>query len=229
MTRCVFVLDLFNGAVVHAVRGEREKYEPIERSSLVVGSSDPTQIIKELAPKEIYLADLDRIIGSGDNLNLICQMVQRVRTMADIGISKLDDLWLLPTECTPILGTETVSLELLRNASEARDITVSVDMFAGNVLTRDHDLKMPPIKLIEKLNDINFKNVILLELDRVGTSVGLNETFLQKAASLSRHDLILGGGIKKVSDLNRLEEMGIAGALVATAIHKRKIPLELIR
>ena len=63
MTRCVFVLDLFNGSAVHAVRGEREKYQPIGAKSRVVETSDPISILDELKPKEVYVADLDRITG----------------------------------------------------------------------------------------------------------------------------------------------------------------------
>ncbi|HPJ30250.1 MAG TPA: HisA/HisF-related TIM barrel protein [Methanothrix sp.] len=229
MTRCVFVLDLFNGSAVHAVRGEREKYQPIAMSSKVVGTSDPLSILEELRPKEVYVADLNRITGSGENLDLIGEMAGKAETMADIGISSLGEADLLPLSVRPVMGTETGSLGLIEEASSKREFTVSLDLFGGEVLTRDPALKVPPLDLIGRLNPLPINEIILLSLDRVGTSMGLDEAFLRKAADLSDHPLLLGGGVKDSSDLDRLEELGLAGALVATAVHEGKISLEAIR
>jgi len=229
MTRCVFVLDLFNGSAVHAVRGEREKYQPIEMMSLVVNTSAPISIIDLLRPKEVYVADLDRITGTGDNQDLIGEIASKAETMADVGISYLEELALLPPACTPVLGTETGSFDLIERASSRREVTVSIDLFGGKVLARAPSLKIPPLDLIRKLNLLPIKEIILLSLDRVGTSVGIDEVFLRKAADLSEHPILLGGGVKDASDLARLHELGLAGALVATAVHDEKIPLDLIR
>jgi phosphoribosylformimino-5-aminoimidazole carboxamide ribotide isomerase len=229
MTRCVFVLDLFNGSAVHAVRGEREKYQPIGAKSRVVETSDPLSILEALRPKEVYVADLDRIMGSGDNLDLIGELARKSETMADVGISSVEELDLLPSDCTPVLGTETGSLSLIERASSRRNVTVSIDIFRGEVLTGDPALKFTPLELICELKQLSIKEIILLSLDRVGTSMGLDEGFLRKAADLSDHPVLLGGGVKDGSDLERLEELGLAGALVATAIHEGKIPLDAIR
>ncbi len=229
MTRCVFVLDLFNGSAVHAVRGEREKYQPIGAKSKVVGTSDPLSILEALRPKEVYVADLDRITGSGDNLALIGEMAKKAETMADVGISSVEELELLPLDCRPVLGTETGSFDLLKRATSKREVTVSLDLFGGEVLTRDPSLKVSPLDLIWRLNPLPIKEIILLALDRVGTSTGLDEAFLRKAADLSDHPILLGGGVKDGSDLDRLEDLGLAGALVATAVHGKSIPLERMR
>ncbi len=69
--RCIFVLDIFNGAVVHAVRGEREHYQPIDGYSHVVTTSDPLRVLEEIRPREVYVADLNRLTGRGDNLQII--------------------------------------------------------------------------------------------------------------------------------------------------------------
>ncbi len=229
MTRCVFVLDLFNGSAVHAVRGEREKYQPIGMKSKVVKTSDPLSILDELVLREVYVADLDRITGSGDNLALIGAISEKAETMADIGISSVEELDLLSPACTPVLGTETGSFDLIERASSRRKVTVSIDLFGGEVLTRDPSLKIRPLDLIRKLNPLPIKEIILLSLDRVGTSSGLDESFLRAAADLSDHPVLLGGGVKDACDLDRLEELGLAGALVATAIHEGSVPLERMR
>ena len=229
MTRCVFVLDLFNGSAVHALRGEREKYRPIQETSKIVATCDPLAILDLLRPKEVYVADLDRIMGTGDNLDLIGEIARKAETMADVGISSTGELDLLASEVTPVLGTETGSFDLIEEASLKREVVVSIDLFGGAVLARDPALRVYPLDLIRRLNPLPLKEIILLSLDRVGTSAGLDEIFLRKAARLSAHPLLLGGGVKDASDLERLEDLGIAGALVATAVHRGTIPLEAIR
>jgi phosphoribosylformimino-5-aminoimidazole carboxamide ribotide isomerase len=226
--RCVFVLDLFNGKVVHAVRGERRLYRPVEEYSKVVSSSDPISIIKKLSPQEIYIADLNRIQGLGENLMLIRVISSLTKTMADIGVSSDSDIDLLMPYVMPILGTETAGFELIRRAAESRPdaLCVSIDMKNREVLTPQGSTRMDPFDMIMRLNSLDIREVILLELDRVGTAKGIDREFLIMAASISRHPLILGGGVKDESDLDLLEEIGISAALVATAVHDGRIGLD---
>jgi phosphoribosylformimino-5-aminoimidazole carboxamide ribotide isomerase len=228
--RCIFVVDIFNGTVVHAVRGERERYEPIDRYSSIVSISDPEEVVRAVRPKEIYVADLNQITGTGENLGAITAISCQARTMADIGVSSLSDLDYLPERVTPVLGTETASLELIEEAALQREIVVSVDMKARKVLSRDPELAaLSPLDVLRRLNGLSIAGVILLELDRVGTSSGLDREFLEKSSSVSDHPLILGGGVKGMEDLAALGRTGFCGALVATAVHNGRIPLEMLR
>jgi phosphoribosylformimino-5-aminoimidazole carboxamide ribotide isomerase len=227
--RCIFVLDIFNGAVVHAVRGERSRYEPINRFSGVVSSSDPISVMQEIRPREVYVADLNLLTGSGNNLEAIGQISSVAKTMADIGPSHMRDLDRLPCGVSPVLGTETASLELMKEASLHGGTVVSIDMMKRKVISRDTELAMfSPQEILPLLNEIPLEAVILLDLNRVGTSSGLDGEFLAEVASLSDHPLILGGGVRGVEDLEVLQGLGFQGALVATAIHSMRIPLDYL-
>lgn len=187
-------------------------------------------VVKEIRPKEIYIADLNLLTGSGDNLAIIRKISRQTKTMADIGASRILDLDRLACDVSPVLGTETASLKLIEDASSQRDIVVSIDMKAGRVLARDAGLaKQAPLDILARLNGLPLEAIILLDLNRVGTSFGLDREFLEKAVSISNHTLILGGGIRDVCDLRALEDMGFRGALVATAVHNGRIPLDIIR
>jgi len=228
--RCIFVLDLFNGNVVHAVRGERSRYRPVEEFSRVVSTSDPLGLVGEIRPKEVYLADLNRIAGRGDNLEIIRRISSRASAMADIGASLREDLQCLPEEILAVLGTETASWQLIQEAASIRSIAVSLDMKNRAVLASDPELAGAPAEdVLRRLNGLPAQAVILLELERVGMSSGLDREFLERAAGISDHALILGGGVRGREDLDELEEMGFAGALVATAVHNGRIPLARLR
>jgi phosphoribosylformimino-5-aminoimidazole carboxamide ribotide isomerase len=228
--RCIFVVDIFNGAVVHAVRGERSKYEPVHHYSSIVSCSDPEEVVRAVGPKEVYIADLNQILGNGENLRSIRKISRLARAMADTGISNLCDVDFIPDNVSPVLGTETASLELMEEASMQREIVASVDMVGRKVLTRDSEMAArSPLEVLRRLNGLPLSGIILLELDRVGTSAGLDMEFLEKASSLSNHALILGGGVKDMLDLRLLEDLGFCGALVATSVHNGQIPLEMLR
>ena len=229
--RCIFVLDILNGAVVHALRGERSRYEPIASYSRIVSNSEPLSVLSAIHPKEVYIADLNLLTGRGNNLSVINEVSRLTRTLADTGISSVKDLDLLSEHVIPVLGTETASLPLIEAAAgKGRQIVVSIDMRTRRVLSSDPCLAgQMPIELLEKLNHLDLKEVILLELDRVGTSSGLDIAFLEQAQRASEHPLILGGGVKDERDLALLEKIGFSGALVATAIHNGRIPVTVVQ
>ncbi|TRZ89151.1 MAG: phosphoribosylformimino-5-aminoimidazole carboxamide ribotide isomerase [Methanosarcinales archaeon] len=231
MFRIIFVLDIQKGTAVHAVRGERSKYKPVT-GSIICDSSAPLDIIQALTPVEIYIADLDRLQHQGDNFDLIEKISGKTRTMADIGAENMNDV----EKCakiadTVILGTETASFDLIEKAAVRFPgrINVSIDMKNWKVLTKDSNMDVEPVELVKRLNDHDIRDIIVLELTRVGTGAGIDEGFLIDITAVSSHDVIVGGGIKDMNDIEALKRIGVSGALVATAVHSGKIPAELIR
>ncbi len=240
--RLIFVMDLLDGVVVHAKKGERDKYEPIHLFSSIVSSSDPARVIEEIKPVEVYIADLNRLMGTGSNKGIIKEIRNRnrnrkTRITVEYGIKKMDDL----KEAVEagiadsiILGTETATMELIDEASK-NDIfndvrvSVSVDLFNKEVQTSDKRMKIDPLLLIKELNEYPVGDVIVLELDRVGTKSGIDFDFFARAVECSERDILCGGGVRNCEDVHKMEEIGVKGALVATAVHDSAIPVSLLR
>jgi phosphoribosylformimino-5-aminoimidazole carboxamide ribotide isomerase len=210
------------------LRGERCRYEPIAAFSQIVKTSDPVLVLDAIRPREVYIADLNLLTGQGNNLEIVNCISESFRTMADTGICQAADLDLLSPSVTVVLGTETASMSLMQEAPPG--CVVSIDMKMRRVLSSDPSLeKMTPLDLLKWLNRLDLEEVILLELDRVGTSSGLDLDFLDSAKAFSDHPLILGGGVKGEEDLDALQDLGFSGALVATAVHNGKIPVARVR
>ena len=229
--RLIFVMDLLDGVVVHAKRGERDQYKPINLFSSIVSSSDPVQIVEELKPEEVYIADLNRLMNTGSNKRAITELRdknRKRRIMLDYGIKSIDDLKeAVEAELADnlVLGTETTSMALIEEASKSdMHISVSIDLFNKEVLTSDKRLKLEPLSLIKELNEYPIRDVIVLELDRVGTKIGMDFDFLARAVSVSEHNILSGGGVKSSEDISNMEQIGVKGALVATALHDGSIP-----
>jgi len=237
--RRIFVMDLLDGVVVHAKRGERDQYKPINLFSSIVSSSDPVHVIDEIKPEEVYIADLNRLMNSGDNRAILKELRTRnmeLRIMLDYGVKGMDDLReVVDAELadTFVLGTETTSMDLIEEASKSdmlndKRVSVSVDLFNKEELTSDRRLKIDPLLLIKALNEYPIQDVIVLDLDRVGTKSGIDFDFLARAVAVSEHNILCGGGVRSYEDISMMEQIGIKGALVSTALHDGSIPVSVL-
>jgi Uncharacterized protein related to proFAR isomerase (HisA) len=235
MFRIIFVLDIFNRTVVHAQGGNRSEYKPIHFSSHICNTSDAVKIVDAAKPAEVYIADLNLLqkIGRREkNFDIIQAVSEKAKVMLDPGItyvSETEDI--MEIVRSVVLGTETASLDTIKQVSSLypKRVNVSIDKKHGKILTNDPSMPDDPFKIVELLNDYDLDDIIILDLDRVGTSSGVDSQFLSKIASISDHNVLLGGGVRNVEDIEVLEEIGIKGALVATALHNGSIPLQMVQ
>ena len=234
MFRVIFVMDIFNRNVVLAKGGVRENYRPVSDSSAVCRTSDPLEIVESLRPREVYIADLNALQGKGPleiNAEIIRKVSLKADTMLDFGISFLKDAdKALSIAGTAVIGTETGKLAVIKDAAIGNPgrISVSIDIKDGKILKQDPEMPEDPFEIVKLLNGLPLKDLIFLDLDRVGTASGFDPEFLLKLVEVSLHDVLLAGGVRSMKDLFALNRLGIKGALVATAIHSGSVPPEVM-
>jgi len=237
--RVVGVIDLKSGAAVHAVRGERERYRPV--SSAIGGADGDAPALARgfrdaLGLEEIYVADLDAIVGRGENSTTVAALAAEARVMVDAGVSA-------PAQAQALLelgahrvivGTETLpgpdALDRLLADLPDGALILSVDLREGRVLSPDPRLAgLPALDALARLHRGGLREAIVLDLARVGSGAGLDvELIAQLHAAFGDLELLAGGGVRDVEDLRALRDAGAAGALVATALHNGVIgPHEL--
>lgn len=224
-----FAMDLRGGIVVKGYKGERERYEPIERHSKICTTSDPLNVVDTIKPRRTYIADLDRILGWGNNSLIIKRLGARTETIVDAGIKTRDDVREVEHIAnTAIIGTETASLDVIK-ATQSMNVAVSIDMKDSKVISADSSLAGDPLTVIEEMNLYNLKALLLLNIDVVGTKEGVDSTFIESAIEVSGHRIIVAGGVKDSEDLDMLEDLGVAGVILSTAVHEGLIPVEVVR
>jgi phosphoribosylformimino-5-aminoimidazole carboxamide ribotide isomerase len=233
------VIDILNGIAVHAIRGERTKYQQLR--SILCKSADPLEIaltFEFLGFKSLYLADLDAILGKPANLTLYQQIATKTgfELMVDAGIADITKAKrVLETGVTKIvIGSETLlSLDFLSQTIEALGedkVVVSIDLKKGRVLSLSETIKsMDAISFAKKLVNMSISQIILLDLDRVGTEQGINITLLEDILEKVNFEVFVGGGIKGIQELEELRKIGIFGALVATVLHKGKLKIDELK
>jgi phosphoribosylformimino-5-aminoimidazole carboxamide ribotide isomerase len=231
--RLIPVIDLLDSRVVHAVRGEREHYKPVK--SVLCQIPDPLAVASafrdRLGLKEVYIADLNAIQGIPPNSHrkLIVRLAQRERMeiILDAGIANVEDAWdwLDLGIHKAVIGAETLCdlnelWKLPANLDPGR-LVFSLDMRAGKILSRIPDLAaMPVLDLLEQLRSAGWQEIILLDLSLVGSGEGTSFPLASEAqARFPGLSLLVGGGIAGIEELLKLKAAGIAGVLLATALH----------
>ena len=152
--------------------------------------------------------------------------------MLDFGISSMEDVdKALSIAGTAVIGTETGTLSVIKNAAFGNPgrISVSIDMKHGKVLKKDPEIPENLFEIVKVLNNFPLKDLIFLDLDRVGTASGFDPICLRKLVEHSKHSVLLAGGVRDMEDLFTLEKLGIRGALIATAIHSGLVSPEVVR
>ncbi|XHH09580.1 MAG: HisA/HisF-related TIM barrel protein [Candidatus Bathyarchaeia archaeon] len=230
------VIDVLNGVAVHAVRGKREKYQPLK--SVLTNSINPIEVavaFKSLGFSSLYLADLDAILGKKPDLALYSRIADQtgLNLMVDAGVTDTKTAKTLQNSGVSkiITGTETLKTKtFIKEAVKqlgANHVIASLDMKNGDVLTQPNfDGPTDALGLLKEFKALGVKEFILLDLARVGSREGVNTKFQKEALALLGDGVFVGGGVRSVEDLLALKTLGISGVLLATALHTGKISVD---
>lgn len=218
------VIDLLNKVVVHAKRGQRQHYQPIQ--SLLTASSAPLDIVTallELYPfQTLYIADLDAICGTGNNdsaIEAISQVYPNLTIWLDCGIGQMNARALyIGGNIRPVVGSENI-----QTLQDYR--TISYACQSKHVLSLDYSATSA-MGISELHESARFwpDDTICMTLNAVGSSQGtdmerLNEIMRLNAARKTQSRIYAAGGVRHSQDLQALARMGFTGALIATALH----------
>ena len=205
------------GEAVRAVAGRRAEYRPLETP--LAASSDPCSVAKgflRLYPfKSIYLADLDAILERGGNERALARLAAafpKIEFWLDRGRRELP----AAANFVRVLGSESLAPDLSApDFSQDRDAILSLD-FNGPRFRGPAELENRPALWPQR--------VIAMTLAKIGGATGpdFERLALIKARAGGR-EVYAAGGLRGADDLLRLAERGIAGALVATALHEGRI------
>ncbi|KJV07406.1 HisA/HisF-related TIM barrel protein [Methylocucumis oryzae] len=211
------VLDLKNGLVVHAQRGQRDAYQPIR--SCLGCEPDIFSVINALLAlaefKTFYIADLNAITGHSAHehdalLQRVVQAYPALQFWVDKGYQQAEQVATLAYY--PVLGSESYNDEHLAVLSGFhKRFVLSLDYQGDEALGAKAlfaDTRYWP------------EHVILMTLAQVGS--GLGPDFVRLSAYRQRYpqqSFVAAGGVRTEDDLLRLKAMGIDTALVASALH----------
>jgi HisA/HisF family protein len=215
------VIDLLGGAVVRARAGERASYAPIVTP--LSPSAEPCAVaaglLRAWPARHLYIADLDAIQGRGRNAAVVAAIARDfpgVEIWVDAGFSRAAEIraFGLPERARPVIGTESqTGPDLVRRLGA--DAILSLDYRAeerlGPAILHD-DASLWPA------------SVIAMTLARVGMDAGPDRARLAAVKRRAGERAVYAaGGVRDLADCAALRADGIAGALVASALHAGRI------
>jgi phosphoribosylformimino-5-aminoimidazole carboxamide ribotide isomerase len=215
----VLAMDLRQNLVVHGKSGERETYKPLNWGCSP--TAEPLGFVRSIDPEFLYIADLDRIEGTGSHDAIIRECSQLVtRCYVDRGCRSPEDL-LTGDNIVNVVGTETGGDDL----SGYHGGFLSVDVKAGKVIPSGRD----PVEIIRSAGNLDFDGCILLNVSAVGTKTGIDLDLLTSLRESYDGRLFYGGGVASPQDLMNINSAGFDGTIIATALHYGAVPLSWIR
>jgi HisA/HisF family protein len=217
------VIDLMGGQVVRARMGDRASYRPL--ISPLSPTSDPVDVVRGLLAvypfPTLYVADLDAIQSHGDNFPTLRRLREEfpaLQLWVDNGAA--DDAALEAVVGAslgaPVIGSESQrDAKLIARHRGSTRIVLSLD-FRGDAF------QGPPEILAETA--LWPRRVIVMTLARVGSGAGPHLGRLASIQSIAGgREIYAAGGVRNAADFSALKQAGLAGALIATALHDRRI------
>ncbi|MCB1955330.1 MAG: nickel transporter [Rhodocyclaceae bacterium] len=223
------VIDVRDGCVVRAVRGDRARYRPIV-SSLCAGHQ-PVEVARALlsctGSDLLYLADLDALTGGAPQSAVVERLLTElpgVELWLDAGYRQAEDWRLIqaalgasadrvrPVFASEALASAARAAEALQGAAGS---ILSLDTRGGQALDPAGCWEAP---------ELWPDDLIVMTLDRVGSGEGPDlDTLAQVRARRPGLRVIGAGGIRSDADMDRAAASGAWAWLVASALHDRGI------
>ncbi|WP_454855325.1 HisA/HisF-related TIM barrel protein [Rhizobium binxianense] len=217
------VLDVKDGRVVRAQMGLRDAYRPIETPlSPIPAIRSVAEGLRRIHPFPVfYVADLDAIENGSSpcaTADALSFLQPRHEVWLDAGFRSARDVeWALANSQTSVvLGSESQADADLLGAFRAHPrLILSLDFRDNAFLGPTAILSQPALWP---------KRVIVMTLDKVGARRGPDLERLQAIKDVAGNcEIIAAGGVRNAEDLERLDDIGIAGALVATSLHSGEL------
>jgi len=236
--RVIGVIDLRHGRAVHARAGRRDQYQPVRAVAGTTIDGDAVGLVRAyvdlLGVTEVYLADLDALAGGSPNDPVITAVAATgAPVLLDTGVNSVDaarQVIALGAACV------VVALETLPDFGRLRDIcrviggehvAFSLDLRNGEPMLAAGSgiaATVAPEMLAAQAASAGAGSVIVIDLARVGTGIGLEIELIGRVRDAAPGlTLLAGGGVCRVDDLASLADVGCDGALVATALHDGRI------
>jgi HisA/HisF family protein len=234
------VVDLLQGQVVRAVRGDRQAYRPIV--SALCGSSDPVTVAGILcdhcATRQLYVADLDALQGRPVQLAVLRALLQalpEVELWLDAGLADASagqalrrELAAFASRIVLVYGSESLrSREALQRCFAAAPAQEGADAeHPGAALSLDRrDGQRLDVAGCWDAVDLWPQRLIVMTLERVGSGAGPDLETMREVRRLAPRATVIGaGGIRSESDLAHAGEAGADAWLVASALHDLHLP-----
>lgn len=210
--RVIPVIDVRGGIVVHARRGRREDYAPLQPTADPVAVA--TALCERCGTTTLYVADLDAIERGEPNDTALRALAAIADVWLDAGTTEVSGV-------RRVIGTESLT------DLPAGPVVLSVDLRDGRLISPRPELDgRDAAAAVPLARELGVTELVVIDLALVGSGAGPPLAAVHAlSAALPGVEIYAGGGVRDDADLHALEAAGATGALVATALHEGRLTL----
>ena len=224
-------IDLFDGKAVRLLKGDYNK--------MTVYSENPLEIaldFEKRGAKCLHLVDLQGAkTGDTPNLETVRKLIEGTSLFTEIGGGirnmRTVDTYISLGADRVILGTAAVKDEaFLKEAlsKHGEKIAVGVDIKNGEVAVSGWTETggIDAFKFCKKLENLGVKTVICTDISKDGAMQGTNHSLYKELKARFSFNTIASGGVSSISDIKKLREQNIYGAIIGKAYYTGAIDLK---
>ena len=217
-------VDVKDGRAVRLVQGE------LNAQTSYGSPLDAALDFQSSGAQWIHLVDLDAAFGTGENGELLAEVVGRLDIKVELSGGIRDDASLrkaLATGCRRVnLGTAALENPewTARVISEFGDrIAVGLDVRGHTLAARGWTKEGGDLfETITRLERDGCARYVLTDVTKDGTLQGPNLELLREVCAVTDKPVIASGGISSLADIAALQELssiGVEGAIVGKALY----------
>ena len=223
-------IDLYEGKAVRLLKGDY--------NAMTVYSDNPVEVAKDFqrqGASYMHLVDLEGAkTGETPNLATIQQIVAQTDLFVEVGggIRSMEvvEAYLSAGVNRVILGTAAVTDEnfLLSAVKEHGDkIAVGVDVKDGYVAIKGwtEQSSLNAFDFCKHLQEIGVQTIICTDISKDGVMQGANHALYRRLSQELTINLIASGGVSSLTDVKKLAELGIYGAIIGKAYYTKAVNL----
>lgn len=210
-------------------------------SSAVSGANtvmvEPLEVIQRFSSagsKWIHLVDLDAAYGTGENTELMKELVQmsQINIQLSGGIvnqKSLDTALATSAKRINISTAGLADIDWIKSVIKKyrERICVGLDVHQDSLVARGSGKVIGDLEqFISVLNEAGCSRVIVTDNSTDGALVGPNFQLLERVINQTTAEVIASGGVSDLSHLQQLRKMGLAAVIVGKALYVGQFSIE---
>lgn len=213
-------------------------YQGDYQQSIRVGNGSILEIAKTFekeGAQYVHMVDLDGAKeGKKCNQSSICEVASNLSIPIEVGggIRSMEDVayYLEHGVARVILGTAAIeNPAFLKEALQVYGdkIAVGIDCKDGYVCGHGwlSTSKLHYIEFAKEMETVGVKTIIVTDISKDGTMMGPNIEMLAKLSETVSINIIASGGIRDISHIKQLKELGLYGAISGKAMYANTLSL----
>ena len=235
MLKIYAAIDLFNGRVARLFKGRKDDvtYYPLQ----------PREYARKWAEEGadwLHIIDLNAVLGDGNNLEVIKNVVRDLDVPVQVGggVRNLEyALALLEAGASRVIissvfFTDRKEASRILTTLGPEHVIIALDCDSSGVVMIKGWREATRLKvsdLLPRVLEFGFNEVLVTDVTRDGTLLGVSRDFLNLIPAELRGNVIIAGGVARLGDILLLSEFGFSGVVLGKALYENILTVSTAR